>query len=463
MSGKKLLNIFYGSIVLLLAAMLSFTGCKNASDSGSEGVKGFASGVITAKGSIFVNGIEYDTTSSAVTVDNLSGGDSDLKVGMVVDVKGTIDTASGTGVANEVDYASSIEGTIDSIDTVAGTLYVFGLYITTSTTTVYENTTGLSTLSVGDRVEVSGIVNGTNVLASRIELSTDTGDYKLRGTVSSLAAGSFTLTMETGYTLIVNYTGTLDTGIVDGSEVKIEVASAPSLGEVTTTADKIELKHELSIDDGDRVEIEGVVENLAGTDPVTFTVRGVEISASAALATGLANGTEVEVKGSMTSGVLTASEISTEEDADLEIKGVVVSADAAAGTFVINGVTVYTNHDTIFYDDTAAQVPQFGVDDLASGDALEVKLYAGESGNLIAAKVERGDPPETEAKMNGVVSAINSTYITVNGLSIDTTPLFGNTTIRDSFLSSLTVDSTVVKFTGTISGTAVTWTQVELD
>lgn len=464
-------NIISQSSVLIVSLLLIFAGCSNSSNGGA-GVKGFSSGVITAKGSIFVNGIEYETNSSSISLDNQSGIDSDLKVGMVVDVKGTIDEDSGTGVADEVDYASSIEGTVDtgSIDSVAGTFEVFGLIIQTDAATVFEGVTGMggvTPLAAGNRVEISGMSNGTSILASRVEVKTgSTEDFKVKGIVSSLSGvsnGTFDLTMEGGIVLSVSFTGTLDSGINNGSRVKVEISTAPIGGSVNTTADKIELKHELSIDEGDRVEVEGIVSNFVDGTPDTFTVGDVNISASGSLTSGVANGVEIEVKGSMEGGVLVASEISLEEEADFEFKGVVTSANVSAGTLVINGVTVYATSKTIFFDDLDSPVAFFGLDDLSSGNYLEVKVFNDTvSGHLVAIKIERNES-DTDAVLEGIVTSIAGTVITVNGLNIDTTPLFGNTGDRDTFLGLLTAGTTVVNLTGDISGITVTWQTVVVD
>lgn len=448
---------------------LSLSSCPNPSGSSGGAVPGFASGVITAKGSIFVNGVEYDTSSSVVLMDNLSSSSDQLQVGMLVDVKGSIDPDTGLGTADSIAYASSIEGTVDagSVDAVAGTFRVFGLDILVDFATVFEGATGLSgtaPLAAGDRVEVSGLFNGTAVLASRVEVNLDSGDLRLWGSVGLISArtdGGFPLALEDGTSIAVTFTGTLEAGVVEGAFVKVEVADTYAGGALSTTASKIEAKFELAADDGDRVELSGIVAGLSGSDPVTFTVDGVSVSASAALAVGVVDGLEVEVKGDMAGGVLVASELSLSEDADLELKGVVTSPAPGAGTFLLNGVLVRVTHDTIMHDDLDIPVDLFGLADLAAADSVEVKAYVDDGGQVVAAKLERHET-DAEAKLMGVVSAISGTTITVLGLPVDTTGLFVDAPTRDAFLASLVAGTSVVELTGVIAGTAVNWTTVEL-
>lgn len=456
------------ALVACAAATLAIASCGNPVSPSGGAVPGFASGVITAKGSIFVNGVEYDTGSSSVTLDNAAGLDDDLRVGMTVEVKGTIDPGSGLGTADSVVYASSIEGTVDagSVDAVAGTFRVFGLAIAVDPTTVFENATGLAALVAGDRVEVSGSWNGSAVLASRVEVNPGAGDFRLWGTVGALSGptdGTFDLVLEDGAIVAVAFTGTLDPGIADGVRVKVEVADTYSGGAFSTVADKVEARFELAPDDGDRVELGGVVSGLAGVDPVTFTVDGVEVRAAAALAAGLADGMEVEVEGDLSSGVLVAVEISFGEDADLELKGVATSPSPAAGTFLLNGILVHVARDTVMRDDTDLPLDLFGLADLAASDSVEVKAYVDDAGNLVAAKLERHET-DPEAIVTGLAGAVSGTEVTVLGLVVDTTPLFpGDTAARDAFLASLEVGTSMVALTGTIAGTVVTWDGIALD
>lgn len=218
--------------------------------------------------------------------------------------------------------------------------------------------------------------------------------------VSSLSGttdGSFTLTLEDGSTRTVNFTGTLDTAVINTAMVKIEfTASQYTAGTKTlaVTASKIELKHEIAVEEGDRVEVEGIISSFAAGNPATFTVNGINVSAGAALTAALiiADGKEISVKGSMEAGVLVASKLELKEAADIERQGAITSANPLAGTFVLGGETVYVNETTIFKDDTDTPAALFGLDDLAAGDNVEVKAYTDDAGHVVAVKLERHNP-----------------------------------------------------------------------
>ena len=475
---------------VILIALLAFAGCQNGStpsDSDETGVAGFAKGVITAKGSIFVNGVEYETNSSEIMVDGvLVDSDSLLEVGMLVELEGTIDPVTGKGVANAIDYASSIEGTVDaaSIDTVAGTFEVFGLLVQTNASTVYKGLPGLAgtlPLAAGDRVEVSGMLDVLDdgitkvIRASMVKRENESvEDFKVRGTVSGLTVatdGSFSLTLENGAVLTVNFTGTLDSGVVDASYVKIEIEtdSAPVGGVLSASAGKIEAKeqHRLKARDGDRVEASGIVSDFVDTaGTATFTVDGISISATSAKAIGVADGLKVEVKGSMEGTLLVASKVKVEQDADMEIQGVITAVDAAAGTLAVNGVTLKVTAQTIYEDESDVPVEFFGIDDLLEGDFLEAKTFEDEFGDLVAVKIERKQAEEeNEMKLKGVVEAIatDETTITVQGIEITLAVLFEDPGEQASFLADITVGVTMVELKGMVSGTTITWTEGSID
>ena len=92
--------------IVALAAVLVLGACGGGSMSGgntgnSVGVA--TSGVITAFGSVFVNGVRYDITAARLQKNGQSVAQSALAVGEVALVHGRQDRASGQGSAESVD------------------------------------------------------------------------------------------------------------------------------------------------------------------------------------------------------------------------------------------------------------------------------------------------------------------------------------------------------------------------
>ncbi|MBL4866442.1 MAG: hypothetical protein JKY67_08710, partial [Pseudomonadales bacterium] len=80
---------------------------------------------VTSQGSIFVNGIEYDTSTATITINGQPGTEADLLVGMYVDVIGTDDGV--IGIATSVTYNSDMNGAVTAVfNPVDGTLEIMG-------------------------------------------------------------------------------------------------------------------------------------------------------------------------------------------------------------------------------------------------------------------------------------------------------------------------------------------------
>ena len=104
-----------------LASVIALTACGGSdggtSTAGIGGVDGAAvsKGVVTAKGSVFVNGIEFSTTGATVTIDGVPATEDKLQVGMVVKVRGASDDATKKGTAIKIEARDALEGTIESV------------------------------------------------------------------------------------------------------------------------------------------------------------------------------------------------------------------------------------------------------------------------------------------------------------------------------------------------------------
>jgi hypothetical protein len=437
-----------GVAVLVLACSLGST----------PGTPALSKGVITAKGSVWVNGVEYADTAASITIgDTANHSDADLKVGMVVDVKGTVTGDSGKGDAAEIVYAADLQGTIDAsppIDLTTGVFYVFGHKIATDKTTVFDGVSGLSGLAAGDRVEVSGTADTAAGVfnATRVEKQLTGGDFSIRGTVSTLGTGSFVLTSDDGKSVTVNFTGTLGAGIANGSLVIVKFAAYSS--PLSVTADKVRLITEPRGDNGEHTEVSGVVSNFAAGSPVTFTVDGVSVSADSTLAAGVANGVKVEVKGTMQGGVLVALKVKVEIESTIEAKGQVTAIDTAAGTLTLDGVLFTVSARTIFRDDTVSGASQFSLANLPVGNTLEASGYADpSSGAIIATRVEKQSGPGQMVLSAPVTAAVGST-LTMAGVSVNISGLSN----AAALLAAITPGSEVT-VTGTVSGTTFTATQ----
>ncbi len=320
----------------------------NGDNEGSGGISGSGQrslGIITGFGSIFVNGVEYETDQANIFIDGQPATEDDLAVGMVVSVVGEVNDDGVTGIASIVIVDDEIQGPISAIATTADAdskqLTILGVdVIVERTATVFDNTT-FETLAVDDVVEVSGFPEtGNNLRATRVEKKSTFVDgetnVEIKGTVANLTAASFTVG---DYT--VDYTAadlTEVTGeLVDGMYVEIYGI----LTGQTISATRVETEDQLQdqVVEGEGLEVEGTVTNYV--DASNFTVNSVNVDATDAQlkpsSLALKNGLVVEVEGSWDGSVLIATSVELRRGR-IEIEAPVAGIDTEAGTLELTTV-----------------------------------------------------------------------------------------------------------------------------
>ena len=469
-----------GIITTIFLALFGLTiaGC-GGGGGGTAPVNSFAKGVVTAKGSITVNGIKFDTSSSDVTIDDSAkakGDDSGIKVGMVVRVKGSVSGSAGT--ATKIEFADNLEGIIDagSIDAVNSTFKVFGQTVKAGPATIIEESGAgkilFSDLAAGNVVEVSGLPDNNGVInATRIERKTGISTFELKGKVTAYSSGAanFTMTPTNSQQSIIVTIGTATLPANFGVGMNVEVKTTGS--GTTITASSIEVENELQPAEDEHVEVEGIISGFSAT---SFVVNGVTVNPNGLSTTGLANGIEVGVEGTFKNGVLVASTIKLEQEDNVKLEGnVAAAADIGTSSIKLNGVTATVDSSTLFKDsdNSGGKIPvvNFGLANIAAGDHLEIVGFVNSSGNVIATKIERLKA-ESVTIVQGPVSAENSiaNTLTILGITVN----IGTATLRDTtetqvppvtFFSLVSPGRTVVKAKGSLSGTTLTATEAEIE
>jgi hypothetical protein len=192
---KHLLIMRKTLVSTLCATTLVAAGCGGggsdstvSSDTGA-GPTVVSRGAITGFGSVYVNGVRYITDDTQFEVDDKNGDQSDLKIGMIVTVKGRIGE-NGEGTADSIIYDNELKGPVsvvtpDGSDPSRQTLTILGQSVLVNADTTIDDDGGLTfdTIAVGDILEVSGYITDTGFTATHIELQ-DPGS-KIRSRVIS--------------------------------------------------------------------------------------------------------------------------------------------------------------------------------------------------------------------------------------------------------------------------------------
>jgi len=473
--------------LLVLAAASGCGGSSGSSDAQTPpppqtgGISGIGSaiGPISTFGSVVVNGVHYDTSDSTFTIDGTSVTESDLKVGQVVVVQGTISDDLASGIADTVTTDDNVTGPVDSIDLALSQLVVMGQLVLVNAETSFDDNispASLEGLVAGDIVEVSGFfTSGGDTEATRIEKKPAGTQLEVHGIVSGQNATNFMFAING---LQVDYSSaTLNdfpsNQISDGDFVEAKGNSIGVGGELV--ADIVELESTgINGNEGDHVEVEGLITRFVSeTD---FDVAGIPVTTNGAtvfvggVAADLGLNVKVEVEGELdASNVLVADKVDIRRGKVVRSVAVVDSVDAANNSLVMLGITFTIDELTRLEDKSDADIRPLTINDLNAGDYLEIRgtEFPAGSGQIQATILERDDP-DTRTILQGFVESVSNPTLTVLGVSIDTTgavfrDLNNNVISAAEFFNQVAVNS-LIKARGTETGdTMISASEMELE
>lgn len=420
--------------LLLLFIFLASSSCGGGGGGGNDyadggGIGGtgvVSSGSITDIGSIWVNGVRFDTGNAEVYVDDefQGGGDQtvvdNLDLGRVVRVNGRLDP-DGNGYADEVHYTSQILGPIDAIQVVDQTtrvLTVLGQHIIIDSRSFLKDVT-LDALALGDLVEVSGFwdensdIQGTFLIR---HTAPPNPVFRITGPVSGLDTNNETFLINSQ---IIDYSqADMDSLLPSGIGNDLFVCVAGRLVGNVFEADLIVAYSRLGDDDAENIEIEGVVGTVI--QPDLFTMEGflVEVTPATEFVGGdsgdILAGVRIEVEGSYSTGVLLAEKIAFDQMFRAESD---LAAKAPDGTLImvgLGGLTVQTNALTRISGLAAS------LDEVNVGDHLVIKGWPIDDQTVTAGQIIKLPAVQNKIVLRGIVTLINEPTIVINNVSVNT-------------------------------------------
>lgn len=442
------------------------SGQIGASGSASAAGISVSSGPITGFGSVFVNGVEYDTSQAQILMNGVQGTQDDLRVGMMINVTGSVAAGTTTGTASKVKFNSNVVGIVDSVDVPNNTLVVLGQTVVTDDLTVFDGVT-LSTLQPGNVLEVSGMVDSSGVIhATRIELKsmtmTPSSLLEVKGRVTNLDTPN--MTFDVG-AQPVDYVSAVLKQLPDGlsNGLQVEVKSTQGLNADGALIAAIIEGESIGISDvkGTEKEVEGLVTDF--TSDSAFSVNGQAVSATAqtvykyGVASDIALNTRLEVEGIVdNAGVLVADKVVFKPSSSIDVRGEVQAIDASAGTVTLLGIQFTVDANTQYHDEGVGHMRDFRTKDIAVGDSLEIHAY--KSGDvLIAARIERKNPSSTSGVViRASLESINAPQLLVLGITVITDAatsfvLNDAAVSGDAFFTAVQVGD-AVRITGMLTG-----------
>jgi len=443
-------HFFRATVALLVVVLLQACSAGGGETGTGQTDTAVSVGVITGFGSVFVNGVKYETSpNTKVSIDGDGAAlESNLAVGMLVTISGNVNADGATGAASSILFEDNVEGFVSSNDlATGGELVVLGQQIIVDNDTVFHsNVSGtliVENVAIGSVVEVSGYSNGDGLIyATRIELKRATFTHgekvEIKGIATNVSSTSFmigTMTVVYNENLLKGFDGALQENdfVSAKSEQQLDgsgsfVAFAVELKESKKISSTVEVNNE--------IEFEGIVSNIDAINQ-TFVLNTETIRVNDNTEYGgkrfrdLADKLKVKIDGYVNeNGNIIAKEVKFKEASYTYFEGNIEVINSTNRTITLLGVTLQLNNSTRFKDDLSDVDDEsrryFNFGDLLEGDNVEVSAYSDSSGALIASKLERKNPESgggegEERELEGVVSQFGLTpnIIVVSGVTIN--------------------------------------------
>ena len=426
-------------------------------------------GRITAFGSVYVNGVKYEVNNASLKNERPDGtknlSESDLKIGMVVNINGN--RTGTTGTATSVSYDELVEAPVTNVSinsTGIGSFVAGGKQVNISSTTMFygdTSRTSIASIVAGDWVEVSGYVGSDGSVDATL-VSYETRDShgnqaEFEGIISNYNAATqhFTLngidvdfsnailsstTVSLANGVAVEVYGTLDTTLTKlaATHLKLEHSSSD------LDSDHSE-NDESYHSEGSESELQGIV---SGATSGQFQLAGVTVlynamtRLSGLLSTQIQDGLFLEeVEGHFNGqGQLIADKIKVESHSingvsddrystnELKVSSIITAIDTANSTLTIMGYPVAITASTLLKDDDRDEY-YFNINSLSVGDFAEALLIKNTDNSYSLKKLER-ERMDFGSTLKGVVNQVNADASVVVGATTIILPS-GRTAVVD--------------------------------
>lgn len=395
-----------GAIVIggVLAAALSACGMGGGeTGTGYNDAPPVAYGKITGFGSVYVNGVKFNTTNGRVRVNGVETSESALRVGMIVTVRGSINQDRATGVAQTIEYENEIKGLVKTVTTGTGgqiTLNVMGQAVVVDASTIVDGVAAASSIAQNAHIEVSGYTASDGVIyASYLEVKSGDDEAELKGTISQLSVDGKTFKL--GDTTVRVTTTTRFENLVSlSNNIYVEAKGSYDAQRNILDATSIALKSRTVVDaskyEGNEIKIDGQITALP-IDSSEIEVNGQMVSivsTTKGATSGFQLGQHVFIEAVMTGGKLVAKEIET-RNASFALEGAIestiTSVDTMGLSVKVQGVDYYLDARTVMKDeidgDRGFNITTLGR--LQAGDRVELRYFQDNNGKFMLTELER--------------------------------------------------------------------------
>ncbi len=419
-------------LFILLGASSCGDGGSELADSGGIGGTGvISSGTVTDIGSVWVNGVRFDTNDAEVYIGDAFQGSGDqtivdhLDQGRVVRVIGRLNS-DGSGNAEAVYYTPLILGPINAIQVIdddTTMLSILGQSIIVDNRTFLKDLS-IDALTLENLVEVSGFFNDNSkiqgtFLIKHADAVTPDAVFRITGPLSGLDPANRTFLVNLQ---IINYNQAyIDNLMPSGIENGMLVSVSGQLEDNGTVFNAAAISEYGRLGDieTERIEIEGVVGTALQQNQFNMEGYLVEVPPATEFVGGanddLLTGVRVEVEGDYSTGTLLATKINFGQifRAESDLAG----KDPADGTLTLvglDGLIFKTNTLTRF----SGHADSF--DQLNAGDHLVIKGWPIDNQTVTTTQIIGRPAVQDKIILRGIVSLINNPTISINNVEINT-------------------------------------------
>lgn len=390
----------------LLAVLSACSGSGiGAIAEGGIGGTGYTEGTISAFGSIFVNGTEYDTGNAEIFINSHSATAEQLQLGMVVRIEGEMNDAGTQGKANKITFDALVQGTVELAQS-EGVLVAAKQRILVDSRTVIGGADSFNAIRTGDFVEVSGLSGADgNIIASRVEVKPIAGTptEKVRGHIQDWDQERLRFRLRD---LIVDYSQASRIDVELRENLQVEVRGQQING--VLQAQTILADNPPDLAGNTKIKLKGLITRFAGINDFDVNFRTASITPQTRFKHGGASdlklNTEVVISACCElNGVLQLDEV--------EFSGKTNTRSAPGQAFLsapldnvnpallrigILGITLQLSTSTVLEDKLASPQAQFGLGDLRAGDYVDLSGFVEGVENTFTVEKLRRIPPQKD-------------------------------------------------------------------
>ena len=467
-------NRLVSSVILAIAVMALplILSCGSSSDdtvaSGGIGGTGATAGLVSDYGSIFVNGVEFDTSDADIVLEGewVGSGDqaarSHLPIGQTVVVQGDL-LNEMTGTAIQVDAYHRVQGPITQIEIIDSNtrqLAILGQTIFVDQETAISGTT-MGDLTSDMVLRVSGVVDGSGAIhAGLIAVQPADSQISLKGTLQHLDLQEQTFMINDQ---LVDYSQSQPAPDVSALEDQ-SVSVKGELDNTTLMAQSVSRFDTETFESLNEFSIDGFLQGPIAFNRWQLRPYQVELDPAAlfegVLAEDLTEGIRVQLHGRLRNRILLVNR--ARATARVWLESTIASVDVDQETIVLEGMnalTIPTNRLTRI----RGFASQFS--DFQTGDHVRIYAQALDDQSAIASFIfeTSAAPLEDRFRIQGPVTHVADPLFEILGVEIDSSANAGiaffniedQPITQNEFIDALSTESTVQAKGQWISGIIV--------